>query len=155
MTVLFDGMVMADYHQFYLADTSRAEDLPSGWTDEDLSVRLLAGDGAIVVMTDRNMDVALVVELREQMPAIDVEKADHVVIGQLHTAGEIVIAGLMDYLPQAARARVPKGALGAMIVSTGLRTLSEDGLDGDDRYTVYLWPGSADGITVLRQWQGD
>ncbi len=155
MTVLFDGMVMADYHQFYLADTSRAEDLPSSWTDEDLSVRLLAGDGAIVVMTARNMDVALVVELREHMPEVDVENADHVVIARLHTAGEIVIAGLTDYLPEAARVRVPKGALGAMIVSTGLRTLSEHGLDGEDRYTVYLWPGSADGITVLRQWQGD
>jgi hypothetical protein len=33
--------------------------------------------------------------------------------------------------------------------------LSEDGLDGDDRYTVHLWPEKGGGIVVHRQWEGD
>ncbi|MGF6173392.1 hypothetical protein [Ensifer sp. 4252] len=77
LTILFDGVVMADYHQFYLADTSRAADLPSSWRGEAFNVRLLAGGGALVVLAVRNMDVALVVELREHMPEVDVEKTDH------------------------------------------------------------------------------
>jgi hypothetical protein len=67
------------------------------------------------------------VELHEQMPKIDIENADHVVIGRLHTSGQIVIAGLTDYL-QEVHVRVPAGHLDAMVVSTGLRTLSDVGL---------------------------
>ena len=55
----------------------------------------------------------------------------------------------------AARASVPPGTLRAMVIFTGLDTLSEDGLDGDDHYVVHLWPGESIGVTVLHQRQGD
>ncbi|WP_293776469.1 hypothetical protein [uncultured Oxalicibacterium sp.] len=154
MPILFDGSLLADYHQFYLADAAGNVDLPTNWNDDALNTRLLSGPGVLIVATERNMTVPVRVILHERRPQIDIDAADHVVEGHLHTSGEIVIAGLNDYLPQAPRRRVPAGELGVMIIFTGLDTLSEDGLDGEDRYDVHLWPGSVEGITVLRQWQG-
>jgi hypothetical protein len=67
----------------------------------------------------------------------------------------IAILGCTDYLPDAARFPVPPGELKAAIVFSGLGTVSEDGLDGDDRYTLHLWPGRADGVRVLKPWSDD
>ena len=55
-------------------------------------------------MTGWNMTVQVRVELHEQQPRIDIEKADHVVVRNFQTSGQIVIAGLTDYLPTAHRA---------------------------------------------------
>ena len=155
MTILFDDSVMADYHQFFLADPSSGSDLPVNWTAGDLRARLLVGEQSLIATTAWDMDVPVIVELHQQQPKIDLTNADHVVIGGLYTSGEIVIAGLTDYLPDARRIAVPAGPLCAMVVSSGLGTLSKDGLEGDDRYAVHLWPGKAEQVVVLQQWEGD
>lgn len=152
MTVLFDGSLFADYHQFYLADPAQQGDLPTGWTDATLTARLLVGKRSITVSTARNMTVPVRVELHERAPLVDENKADHVVTASFWTSGEIAIAGMTDFGPTAFRAKVPPGNLCAMVVSTGLGTLSWNGLEGDDRYVVHLWPCKANGVTVLRQW---
>ena len=121
----------------------------------DMRARIVTSERGLIVFTVRNMDVKVRVELHGEEPRIEREEADHVVMGSFHTSGRIVIAGLMDWVPDAARASVPPGTLRAMVVFTGLDTLSEDGLDGDDRYVVHLWPGESIGVTVLRQWQGN
>ncbi|MGO1079726.1 hypothetical protein [Inquilinus sp. CA228] len=152
MAVLFDGELFADYHQFYLSDAAGGAELPTDWTDEALRRRILCAVGVLVVSTARNMTVPVRIELHHEQPQIAAEIADHIVVGDLHTSGEIVIAGCTDYLPDAARRSVPKGDLRAMVVFTGLGTINEDGVDGEDRYVVHLWPGESDGIAVLRQW---
>lgn len=154
-TLLFDGDIFADYHQFYLTDADGGGDLPTDYTEEEFRNRIASADGVLVVTTARNMTVPVHVELHDAAPEIDMEAADHVVLGNLRTEGELVIAGCTDYLPDAARAKVPPGNLRAMVVFTGLGTLSEDGLDGEDRYVVHLWPSADTGVTVLRQWDGD
>src|SRR5262249_36580382 len=61
----------------------------------------------------------------------------------------------VDHLPDAARFPVPGGDLRAMVAFTGLNTISEDGLEGEDRCIIYMWPGRGYGTTVLKQWDGD
>jgi hypothetical protein len=152
LAVLFDGEIFADYHQFYLSDAAGGEEPPTDWTDEALRCRILCTVGELVVSTARNMTVPVRIELHDEQPQIAAETADHIVVGDLCTSGEIVIAGCTDYRPDAAHRSVPPGNLRAMVVFTGLGTISEDGLDGEDRYVVHLWPGESGGIAVLRQW---
>lgn len=150
--VVFDGMLLADYHQIYLVDAAAKPELPTQWTKEALQARVLAGDGSLTFMTARNMKVPVRVELVQREPSIALGHTDHVVVGNLRTSGTVVIAGLLDYYPDATRFSVPPGNLRVMVVSAGLGTLSADGLAGKDRYDVYLWPAAAAPLQVLRQW---
>lgn len=50
-------------------------------------------------------------------------------------------------------AAVVKSGPPTMKAKVGLGTLSEDGLDRDDRYAVHLWPGKTEGIHVRKQWE--
>lgn len=134
MPILFDDHPLAAYHHFYLADAARNFELPTNGTDEALNTRFLAGTSVIVAATERNMTVPAP---HEQRPQIDIDAADHVVVGRIHTSGEIAIAGLSDYFSHVARAVVEAGYLGVMIVSTCLDTRGEEGLDGEDRYEVH------------------
>ncbi|MBR0643737.1 hypothetical protein [Plastoroseomonas hellenica] len=153
--VLFDGEIFADHHQFHLADINAEIDLGDDWVGEAMDTRIHCRSGVLVVTTARDMPVPVRVELHDAEPAINLEMADHVVLGKLRTSGRLVIAGPTDSFANAPRIPVPKGMLQAMVVFTGLGTLSEDGLDGQDRYSIHLWPGRGGGITVLREWDGD
>lgn len=155
MTKLFEGTLFADYHQFYLADAASQTDYSGDITDETLLQRIVSREDVLAVFTVRNMDVPVEVELHASEPTLPLDEADHVVEAGLHSAGTIVIAGCTDYQPDAARFEVPPGDLKAAVVFTGLGTLSEDGLEGEDRYTVHLWPGKTDAIRVLKQWHDD
>jgi hypothetical protein len=153
--VLFEGELFADYHQFYLADAVSEPDLPTQWSDEALRRRVLASDGVLVVSTARNVSVPVRVELHDTRPTIDLSLTDHAVETTLRTSGEIVIAGLTDYLPDAAWAKVPAGELRALAISTGIGTLSKNGLKGDDRYVIHLWLAGGADVVVHRQWDGN
>ncbi|QCI67242.1 hypothetical protein [Phreatobacter stygius] len=153
MPTVFDGELFADYHQFYLADAGAvATAEPTPWTDADVGRRLHPEDRLVAISTARNMTVPVRVELHDAAPALDLAEADHLVQGSLLTAGEVVIAGCTDYLPDAARFNAPPGHLRVLAVFSGLGTISEDGLEGDDRYVLHLWPGQAVAVTVHRQW---
>ena len=65
-------------------------------------------------------------------------------------SGRIVIAGCTDYFPDADRVNVLAGTYQARISYGQLDTLSDDGLDGDDRYRVQLWPDSALAARVVK-----
>jgi hypothetical protein len=153
MAKVFEGTLFADYHQFYLADVESKTDYSDDVTEAAMGQRIAYRDDVLVVFTARNTDVPVVVELHATEPALDLEDADHVVEGGLYSSGTVAIAGCTDYFPDAARFSVPAGGLKARVVFAGLRTLSEDGLTGQDRYAVHLWPGKADGIRVLKQWE--
>lgn len=154
MAVLFDGALFADYHQVYLADAKDEAITSTDWTSGGLTVRLVSNKRTLTFSTARNMAVPVRVELHERQPDIDIDKADHVVIGSFRSSGQIVIAGLNDDWPTAPRAAVPAGNLCAMVVSSELGTLSANHLEGQDRYDVHLWPCDRLGTTVLRQWVG-
>lgn len=151
MTTVFDGVLFADYHQFYLIDADSDVDYSGEINDDAVAQRVVWKDDVLVVFTARNMDVSVAVQLHKQEPALDLQSTDHVVEAGLRTSGTIIIAGCTDYLPEAVRVPVPPGDLRAWIVFTGLGTLSEDGLEGEDRYVVHLWPGTADSVRVIKQ----
>lgn len=154
--LLFDGKLFADYFQIYLrcADTMA---LPDIWDDAIVAQRVSPGPGSLVISTARNMPVPLRVVLHAKRPALDPAGFDHLVEASLEVpSGQLVIAGLME--EPADDHAVPPGRLGALVGFQGLGTLSPDGLDGDDRYAVHLWPGMAAAdraVIVHRQWQDD
>ena len=148
----FEYELFADYFQFYLQDESAEGNLGESW-NEEAEARLLAiAPGTIGVGTVRNMNVPVTVEILDVEPDSDLDSWDHVTECSLDVpTGRLVIAGCTDYFPDAARIEVPPGTYRARISYGSLNTLSEDGLDGEDRYQIQLWQGSATGPHVLKQ----
>jgi hypothetical protein len=149
--VLYDGNLPADYFQIYLRDDAHP-DLPDDYTDEALSRRLMAGPNAVILHTVRNMTVPIRVEWHDQRPGPALDAFQHVVETRFDCpSGRLVLAGLTDYDLTAPRLSVKAGRLGMRANFSGLDTLSEDGLEGDDRYVVQLWPGGErEGVRVLK-----
>lgn len=144
--------LFADHFQFRLQDESADGNLEESWT-EDAVARLLATAPCTVgVGTVRNMAVLVALEVLETEPQADLDAWDHVVECSLDVpSGRIVIAGCTDYFPDAARVEVAAGAYRARVSYGSLDSVSEDGLNGDDRYRVQLWPGDAADPRILKQ----
>jgi len=66
-------------------------------------------------------------------------------------SGPLVVAGCPDYLPDAKRIALAPGVYRVRVSYGGLDTVSEDGLDGNDRYRVQVWPGSASDVRIAKQ----
>ncbi|CAN7249698.1 hypothetical protein [Neorhizobium sp. LjRoot104] len=151
--ILYRGNLFADYFQIYLRDEAYP-DLPDDYTDETIARRLMAGPHAVILHTARNMTVPIHVEWHDQRPILDLDSYQHVVEARFDCpSGQLVLGGLMDYDRTAPRLPVKAGPLGVRVSFSGLDTLSEDGLEGDDRYRVQLWPGAEPvGVQVLKEW---
>jgi hypothetical protein len=136
--------LFADYFQFYLQDDDiRLGDLSDAWTEEAVNRMLAVAPGVVGIGTARNMTVSVALEVLVAEPAADFDTWEHVVEGGLQvSSGRLVVAGCTDYFPDAARIPAPAGTYRVRVSFRGLTTLSEDGLDGDDRYRVQLWPAS-------------
>lgn len=112
------------------------------------------GPHAAVVHTARNTTVPVIVEWYDVRPQLEIERYQHVVEGGFTCpSGVLVLAGMTDYEPTAQKFSVNAGLLGIRVSMSGLDTISEDGLDGLDRYLVQLWPGQElSGPLVLKSW---
>jgi hypothetical protein len=144
--------LFADYFQFYLQDESAEGNLGESWNEEAVARLLAIAPGTVGVGTVRNMNVPVTVEILDAEPACDLDPWDHVTECSLDVpTGRIVIAGCTDYFPDAARIEVPAGTYRVRVSYGSLNTLSEDGLDGEDRYLVHLWQGSPTEPRVLKQ----
>lgn len=150
---LYQGDLLADYFQIYLRDAAHP-DLPDDYTAAALARRLLVGPYGVILQTVRNMPVPIRVTWHPDRPAPDLDADQHVVeAGFDCPSGRLVLAGLTDYEPSAARLVVPAGRLGLRARFRGLDTLGADGLAGEDRYEMQLWPGVVpDGVRVLKAW---
>lgn len=153
--VLYQGNLFADYFQIYLRDTAHPA-LPDDYGHEAIARRLVAGPHAVILHTARNMNVPVRIEWHDQRPLPDLDAYQHVVEARFDCpSGQLVVAGLTDYDPTAQRLSVKAGWQGVRASLSGLDTLSDDGLEGDDRYLMQLWPGSeAEGVRVLKAWTG-
>lgn len=135
--------LFADYYQFYLQDEHASGDWADAWTDEAVAQLLAVAPGVIGVGTARNSAVPVEVEVLEAEPAGDLSQWERVNECSIDVpSGRIVIAGCTDYFPDAARVAVRPGSYRARIYYAGLDTLAPDGLQGDDRYRVVLWPAA-------------
>jgi len=147
--------VFADYFMIDLLD----DGMHSTFTtveEEDLSDRVIVSEGAITLMTARNMSVPLLLEIGASPPGetvySDVETWDHVVECSIRIkSGRLAIWGNGEYYPDCPRVGVEPGIYQARIFHGGLNTLSEDGLDGNDVYWVVLTPGQHIEKKVIRR----
>ncbi|WP_150130078.1 hypothetical protein [Sinorhizobium sp. RAC02] len=153
--ILYQGNLLADYFQIYLRDEAHPG-LPDDYSDEVIARRLMVGPYAVILHTARNMTVPVRVEWHDQRPTFDLDAYQHVVEACFDCpSGQLVLAGMTDYEPTAPRLSVKAGPLGVRASLSGLDTLSEDGLVGDDRYVVQLWPGTEpEAVRVLKAWPG-
>lgn len=146
--------IFADYFQFYLWDKVADPSVAVDWTDEDVSNRLKAAPNVAIVSPVRNMTVPVAVELLGGSPDYPLDEWDHVAecsldlpsgVLELHecTGGSI------------ATLRVSPGIYRVRAYYGGLDTLSENGLEGEDRYLVTLWRAPLADLNVLKQWHGD
>lgn len=151
---LYDATLFADYHQIYLCDAAHPE-LPEDYSDATMANRLAVGPHGVVLHTARNMEVPVQVQWHTQRPDTMVAHWQHVVeAGFEAPSGQLVLAGLTDYAPDAARLQVTAGPIGIRVSLSGLDTLSADGLDGEDRYLIDLWPRvEPAALRVLKRWE--
>ena len=148
----FELSLFADYFQFYIQDEAVTGDLSQAWNDEAVDRLLALAPGTVGIGTVRNMDVPVTVHILAQEPDDDSPKWDHVVEAGLDVpSGRIVIAGCTDYFPDAMRIEVPPGTYRVRVSYGGLDTLSEDGLDGEDRYRPQLWLATSTAVRILKQ----
>ncbi|APO96128.1 hypothetical protein [Xanthomonas vesicatoria] len=144
--------LFADYFQFYLQDEAASGDLSDAWSPAAVQRMFAVSTGVVGIGTVRNMDVPVKLEFLDSEPFTDFTNFDHVVEGSLFVkSGPLVVAGCTDYLPDAARFDLEPGTYTVRLSSSGLRSLSEDGLDGQDHYRVQLWQASPIEPTVLKQ----
>jgi hypothetical protein len=134
MTQRLERQVFADYFQFLLLDEPRADAMPDvSWKGEAMHRCLWAGPGAIVVMTARNMDVPVVVEVVDRVPGGDFGGSDLVNEATLDVTGtHVILSGNSDYLPDCPRLVVAPGRYRVRTTYRGLGTVSADGLEGQD-----------------------
>ena len=148
----FEFNIFADYFQFYLQDEGAGGDLSESWTPDAVDRLLAIAPGTIGVGTVRNVHVPVVVEIAEGEPHEDLTEWDHVTQCSIDVpSGRIVVAGCTDYFPDAARIEVSHGTYNARVYYGKLRSLSNDGLQGDDRYRIVLWKGDPVPLQVIKR----
>lgn len=144
--------IFADYFQFYLQDEAVDGNLSDAWPDEAVARLLAFAPGTVGVGTVRNMEVPVTLEILASSPPTNATAYDHVVECPLLVVGEnLVIAGCTDYFPGATRIPVTPGTYRVRVCFSGLDSVSEDGLDGDDRYHLQIWPAPLEDVSVVKQ----
>ena len=147
-----DLNLFADYFQFYLQDESTDGDLSDAWDPSAVQRMFAISNGVVGIGTARNMEVPATLEFLDSEPALHLGNFDHVVEGSLHIkSGPLVVAGCTDYFPDALRFELVPGTYRVRLCASGLSSLSEDGLNGQDHYLVQLWQAPHIEPTVLKQ----
>lgn len=132
--------LFADYFQFYIQDDDESVgDLSDAWTKEATDTLMAVSDRVIGIGTVRNMDVPVFVHIVDELPELRAQDWDRLNEASIECrTGRFVVAGCTDYLPDAMRIEVTPGTYDAVVGYKGLSSLSDDGLDGEDSYHLFL-----------------
>lgn len=150
----WQGTLFADYFQFYLWDKEIAPEVPTEWSDEDVSRHLKVDRNIVVVSPVRNMTVPVSIAVHPSEPTYDIARWDHVAecslelpSGELEvhecTGGSVCVFSLQP------------GTYRVRVLFEGLGTLDDTGLEGNDAYRIELWSAPARDLEVIKQWGGD
>lgn len=148
----YEFQLSANYHQFYIQDEVADGNLSDAWTPDAVERLLALAPGVVGIGTARNTDVPVTIDVLDSEPAKAVGVSDHIVECSISiTSGIIVVAGCTDDFPDAARIRVQPGCYRVRVNFAGLGSVSDDGLEGSDRYHLQLWLAPIGDITVLNK----
>jgi hypothetical protein len=143
--------VFADYHQFYIQDGGINPAAPTDWSEEDVAHRVKVAANVVVVCPVRNMSVPVEVEVSTTEPSVDVGAYDHVVRCSLSLpTGYLQVHECTG--GERLRLSVQAGTYSVLVLFSALGSLSEDGLEGEDRYRIFLWPGRELPLMVVKAW---
>jgi hypothetical protein len=142
--------VFADYHQFYLWDRGMSPTAPEDYTDDDVARRIKAAPHVVVIQPERDMEVAVEVEIHDGEPGYDPAGWDHIAEASLHLpTGRLQVHECTG--GPVADFEVEPGWYRVRSFHGGFDTIDEDGLEGEDFYKVVLWPSPAGGVVVVKQ----
>lgn len=145
-------LLFADYHQFYIQDEAADGNLSEAWTPDAVEHLLALAPGVVGIGTVRNTDVPVIIEVLDDEPGKEFDVLDQVVDCSISiSSGVIVVAGCTDYFPDAARVEVPPGNYRVRANFTGLNSVSEDGLTGNDQYHLQVWRAPIADVTVHKK----
>jgi hypothetical protein len=136
--------LFADYFQFLVLDSQADwDDLADRWTPEAVEAMFVQGAGYVAIGTARNINVPVTVRTTTEEPRLDIGEWDRVVNGGLAVpSGELVVTGVTDNGMSGGNISIARGEYHVRALYAGLSKLSADGLSGDDRYVIELWPTS-------------
>jgi hypothetical protein len=158
MTVLHttELEIFADYFQFYLQDEAVNEDWGMFWTDETVERMLAVGECSVGIATARNMNVPVVVSVHDAAPDADFGEWELVNECSFSVrSGHVMVIGCTEGSPQErARFSLEPGPYRLRVSYSGLDTLSDDGLEGDDFYRLQVWPGPVAPTRTLKERAG-
>ena len=146
--------VFADYNQFYVQDGGVFPDAPSEWSDADVERRVKVEANVVVVCPIRNMSVPVEIEVHTSEPSFSLAEYDH--------AARCSLALPSGYLQvhectggERLHLSVEPGTYGVVALFSHLGSVSENGLKGEDRYRVLLWPSMESELQILKAWPGE
>ena len=144
--------VFADYHQFYIWDPVLSGQIaPDDYTDADIANRVKIAEGVVVVQPVRNMTVPVEVSIWPAEPDVHYADWQHCATAPLKVqSGQIQIHECTG--SALANITVPSGDYIVRCLFRGLDTLSPNGLDGQDFYSIQLWPGHSSALTIIKAW---
>lgn len=134
--------LLADYGQIHIVDPDHATGEGPAWTSEEVEAMLALGPGIVAFGTARSMETPVRVELHAERPGVDPDQWDQIAECFISSPSRrILVKGPTEYDPDAFALDLPSSCMAVRILWTGLDSIGEDGLEGDDRYVVQLWPG--------------
>lgn len=140
MMAAYDLKIFADYFQFYIQDAATEENFAEGWTDETVAAMFVSKNTALAIGTARNMDVPVRLEIHDGQPDEPNRWERQNSAALAINSGRLQVIGCTDYGPDAFVTPIAPGNYLVRVSYFGLETLSEDGLNGDDRYLIQMWP---------------
>lgn len=136
--------VLAHYSTLLVQDDDADLGEPDpAWFDPLVEDWINTAPGVIGIGAARPFTVPVTVDVRRTPPAADdaeLRQADHVTQAGLALPSGRLLISTQGFDNEPPRIPVTPGTYAVRIYSHGLDTLSEDALDGEDRYHVVLWP---------------
>jgi hypothetical protein len=146
--------VFADYFQFYVCDEAIETDTAAIWNEVTVSAMLATGPDLVAIGTARNIEVPVTLEVFEGEPALDLAEWDQVIDCDLAvTSGKLLLLGCTQSPDDAPKLPIAAGHYRARVAYANLASVSDDYLEGDDRYRVQLWKGHPTGVRVRKRRQ--
>jgi len=143
-----------EYSQFYLSDKGASEHIPSWefWSDDASYDRLAMEKSTLGVMTECYGPVkGKLIVIDNENQNVNLDDYDHVVEAGLYIpSGILQVVDCPNYHVEC-EVQLTLGIYRARVYSSNLASV--DGDEGDDYYTIEIWPDNITERKVLKRYQ--